>query len=458
MAPRRERLVVAGGVAAGMSAAARARRLNPDAEIIVYEASGHVTYGACGLPYLISGVVRDPADLVTYTPEYLSSRRHIRALVRHTVLAVDPRLQEVTVRDATGSVSQVAYDRFILATGGRAARPPIPGADLPGAFTLRTLDDGLAIQEFLRARQPRRAAILGGGYVGLEMAEAFRALGLEVTLIEQLPQVMAALDPELAELVAAEAARHGVQLLLGQSVTALEANRGAAGLVHTSAGAAIHADLVLLAAGVQPSAGLAQAAGLALGRTGAVQVNDRMETSDPRIWAAGDVAEVRHIVSGQAAWVPLGTTANKQGRVAGENAVGGSARFPGVVGTAVVKLFDLEVARTGLHLAEAAAAGFQPVAATVRHRSRAGYYPGGAPMTVRLVLDRPTGRVLGGQLVGAEGAARRVDVIAAALHTGMTVEQFAELDLGYAPPFAPVWDPLLLAARQGLKDLGLVSA
>lgn len=457
MAVPKRRLVVAGGVAAGMSAASRARRLDPDLEILVFEATGHVSYGSCGLPYLISGVIPRPEDLVVYNPEFFRTKRNIQVFIHHLVTRVDTARKVVHVRDRDGQTQEVPYDRFILTTGGRAVRPPIPGVELSGVFTLRNLEDGVAILEYLRERQPRRAVIVGGGYIGLEMAEAFRARGLAVTVVEMLPQVMSTLDPDMSALVAESLERNGVTLLTGERVLALEGDSQGVRRVVT-AGQQLDADLVLLAGGVRPNAALAAEAGIALGPTGAVAVNDRMETSVPDIWAAGDVAEVTHRVTGRPAYIPLGTTANKQGRVAGENAAGGQARFPGVVGTAVAKVFELEVARTGLSTTEAESAGFDPVTALVRQGSRAHYYPGGAKMAVKLVMDRPSGRLLGAQMVGADGVAKRIDVVAAGLQSGWTVEELYAADLSYAPPFSPVWDPILMAAREGLKALGALPA
>ncbi|WP_264842715.1 FAD-dependent oxidoreductase [Caldinitratiruptor microaerophilus] len=452
MADRRRRLVVVGGVAAGMSAASRARRRDPDLEIVAYEASSHVSYGSCGLPYLISGQVRRPEDLVVVTPERFKSERNILALTRHEVLAIDPWGRTVTVRDPSGSTFKTEYDVLVLSTGGRASRPPVPGADLTGVFTLRTLDDGIALLEYLRGHAPRRAVIVGAGYIGVEMAEAFRTIGLEVAVVEMLPRPLSNFDPDLSELARAEMERNGVALYFGEPLQALEGDVRVRRVVTPSR--TLDADLVLFAGGVRPAATLARDAGIALGPTGAVQVTARMETNVPGIYAAGDVAEVHHLLSDRPAYIPLGSTANKQGRVAGENAAGGDATFPGVVGTAVLKAFGLELARTGLSTDEARQAGFDPVSAVVRHGSRAHYYPGGGRITVKVIADRQSGRLLGAQMAGPEGVAKRIDIFATALHARMTPEEVAELDLSYAPPFAPVWDPVLVAARAAVKELG----
>ncbi|MDI3297993.1 MAG: FAD-dependent oxidoreductase [Bacillota bacterium] len=450
------RYIVAGGVAAGMSAASRIRRLDPEAEILAFERSGYVSYGACGLPYFVGGLVERPEQLVHYTPDYFRSERRIEVAVRTEVERIDRERHEVTVRElASGERRTLRYDRLILATGARPSAPPVDGLELEGIYVLRLVEDGIRLRQALEERKGR-AVVLGGGYVGLEAAEAMRRRGWEVTLVEALPQPMASLDPELAEAIVRELERNGVEVRLGEPVQGLEGDRSAGGgrgrvrRVVTRAGR-IEADLVLVATGIRPNSELAVAAGIETGVRGAIRVDAEMRTSDPDVWAAGDCAETYHVVTGRPDWIPLGTTANKQGRIAGENAAGGHARFPGVAGTAVVKVFDLGVARTGLSLAEARAAGFDAEAVEVHQRSRAGYYPGGGRMIVRLVVERSSCRLLGGQLAGPPDAVKRIDTLAAALYARFTAEDLYSLDLAYAPPFAPVWDPLLMAARQALR-------
>ncbi len=439
------RVVVIGGGAAGMSAAAKAKRTDPTLEIVVYERSGYVSYGACGFPYAIKGEIARVEDVVVRTPAQFA-KQGIQALIRHEVLEIDPVRQTVRVRDLEDGREFVDHwDELVLTTGGQPTRPPLPGLDLPGVFALRSVEEALAIKAWLAEQRPRTGVIIGGGYIGLEMAEALAAHGVTLTLVERLPQVLPSFDPDFATQVADELRRQQVDLRVGQPVQGIVGDERVRGVVVD--GATIPAEIVILAAGVRPSAALAQAAGIALGPTGAVAVDDRQRTNLPHVWAAGDVAEALHRVTGKPAWIPLGTTANKQGRVAGENLAGGDARFGGIAGTTVVKVFDLEAAISGLSLARAQAEGFNATAVSATASSRAHYMPGHQPITVSLVFDQTTRRLLGGQLVGREGVAKRIDTVAAALQAGWTVDEFAELDLSYAPPFAPVWDPLLVAAN-----------
>ena len=440
----RERLVVVGGVAAGMSAASKARRVNGDLEIIVYEKTSFVSYGACGLPYYIQGLIAHHRELLARTPEQFA-KRGIQVFTRHEVTRIDLENRSVEVRNLEdGTVFHTPFDRLVLTTGGHAARPPIPGIELEQIYTVRTVEDGIALRTFIEEAHPRQAVIVGGGYIGLEMAEALTARGLQVTVLEMLPQVLPNLDREMTEPVVAELERHGVALRLEHRVEAFEGTGGKVRAVR-AAGTLFPADLVVLAVGVRPSVALAREAGIALGPTGAVAVDDHMRTNVEGVFAAGDVAEAYHRVTGRPAYIPLGTTANKQGRVAGENAAGGDAIFHGIVGTAAVKVFDLEVARTGLTEREASEMGLEVRSTTITHGSQAHYFPGGGPLRVKLVYQ-PDGRLLGAQMVG-RGAAKRIDVIAAALYGGWAVEDLTRLDLSYAPPFAPVWDPILVAAN-----------
>lgn len=452
---RGKRLVVVGGVAAGMSAASRARRLDPDLGIEVFERSGFVSYGSCGLPYFISGMVREAGELVVYTPEFFQRKRNIAVHVKHEVTAIHPDDRYLEVRDlVTGRERQVEFDTLILATGARPVKPPIPGLDLEGVYFLRLVEDGMAIRERARAlvaQGRRHAVIIGGGYVGLEMAEALTATGMEVAIVERLPQVMPNVDPEMAALIHDELRRHGVALYLGEEARGVLGEGGRVRALETSA-RTLPADLVLVAVGVRPNSELAAAAGIELGAGRAIRVDEHMRTSHPAVYAAGDCADTVHRLTGERVYVPLGTTANKQGRVAGENAAGGSARFPGVLGTAIAKVFDLGVARTGLTLREAKVAGLQAEATTIRHGSRAHYYPGSGQLHVRLVYGEDH-RLLGAQMVGPVDAVLRIDTLVAAIDAGMTVEQLYDLDLAYAPPFAPVWDPVLIAARQAVQAL-----
>jgi NADPH-dependent 2,4-dienoyl-CoA reductase/sulfur reductase-like enzyme len=440
-----KRVVIVGGGAAGMSAAAKARRMDASLDIVVYERSGYVSYGACGFPYAIKGEIARVEDVVVRTPEQFA-RQGIMAHVRHEVLSVDPAARTVRVRDrASGAEFTDHWDELLLTAGGSPVRPPLPGLELPGVFALRTVEDALAIRGWVEEQQPTRAAIIGGGYIGLEMAEALAVHGIALTLIERLPQVILTLDPDLAAHVQAELARQGVEVRLGQTLEAITGDERVREVV--VGGQRLSTELVIMAVGVRPSVELARAAGVALGPTGAVAVDDHQRTSVPHIWAAGDVAEAHHRVTGSPAWVPLGTTANKQGKVAGENLGGGDARFGGIVGTAVVKVFELEAASTGLTETRARAEGLAVQTVSATADSRAHYMPGHQDIHVKLVYEEGTRRLLGGQLVGREGVAKRIDIIATALHGGWTVDELAELDLAYAPPFSPVWDPILVAAN-----------
>ncbi len=443
------KLVVVGGVAAGMSAAARAKRRNKDLQITVYEKSGYVSYGACGLPYFIKGDIPRAEKLVVRTPEQFA-KQGIQALVHHEVIDVDVQAHTVTVKNLeTGQVFQDTWDELLITTGAVAAKPPIPGLDLPGIFTLRTVEDGIAIREWIAKKHPWQAVVVGGGYIGLEMAEALAANGMYVDVVEMLPQVLPNMDEDMAALVQEELERKGVTVHLNSPVRGFQ---GDGRVERVLAGDKIlEADIVLFSVGAKANIPLAQKAGVAIGETGAIAVDDHQRTNVPHVWAAGDVAEAWHRVLKKPAYIPLGTTANKQGRVAGTNIAGGDEAFHGIVGTAVVKVFDLEVARTGLSEREAKEAGFDATSITIKAPARAHYMPTHPPIHVKLVFEKGTKKLLGGQMVGQEGVSKRIDVIAAALYDEWTVYDLKSLDLSYAPPFAPVWDPILVAANVASK-------
>ena len=439
-----------GGVAAGMSAASRARRINPQLEIVVLEKGDHVSYGTCGLAYLVSGVVAEPELLMVYSPEFFRDQRGISVYTRSEAVEIVPGKKQVVVRRGE-ETSAVSYDKLILTTGG-APTVSIPGADSPGVFTCNNLASALALRSYLLERRPRRGLVIGAGYIGLEVAEALRVRGLEVTLLEQSQHLLEDSEPEIRQWVEERLAAHSVRIMLKTQVRSIDPTPDGSLVVSCDSRQVITTDVVVLATGLAPRAELAACAGIELGVTGAIRTDGRQQTNLPGIYAAGDCVETLHRVTGGPVYMPLGTTANKQGRVAGENAAGGNATFPGVVGTLVTKVFELEVARTGLSWAAARAAGFQPEIVKIDSRSQAKYL-GGKPLRVTLVVDRPSGRLLGGQLAGEEGAARRVDVLATALTSGMTVADFVHLDLGYAPPFGPVYDPLLVAAWEALRKI-----
>jgi NADPH-dependent 2,4-dienoyl-CoA reductase/sulfur reductase-like enzyme len=440
-----KRLIVIGGVAAGMSAAAKAKRTDPDLEVVVYEKGTCISYAACGMPYLIAGDVPDYHDLIVRTPEQMG-KQGVEVHIRHEVIAIDPGAQTVTVRDlADAREFTQAYDVLVIATGARPAWPAVPGIDLTGVSGLRSLESGLAIQRFLEEHKPETAVVIGGSYIGVEMAETLRRRGLTVTMMIRSGQVLReAIDDDVRELVHAELERQGVSVVQG-TPKAFEGDSRVAAVV-TEDGR-YPCDVALLGIGAQPNVELAHAAGVALGTTGAIATDDRMRTNLPGVYAAGDCVETLHRVTGQPIYIPLGSTANKQGRVAGENAAGGREIFGGVVGTSVVRCFDLAVASTGLTADRARAEGFAVRETLIRAQDISHYFPGAAEIHVKLVVDDESDRLLGGQIVGKRGVAKRVDVLATALHSRMTVADLRRLDLSYAPPFAPVWDPILVAAN-----------
>ncbi|HKY76514.1 MAG TPA: FAD-dependent oxidoreductase [Acidimicrobiia bacterium] len=448
-----ERLVVIGGDAAGMSAASQARRRRgPDAlEIVVFERGCHTSYSACGIPYFVADVVHDAEQLVARQPEVFRSEFAMDVHLRHEVNEIDVKAQRVRVRDLEAGIERdEPFDQLVVATGARPVRPRLAGAEADGIFGVQILDDGVALRSRLDAGGVSQAVVVGGGYVGLEMAEALVQRGVEVALVDQRPQPMATLDPDMGSLVADAMRRLGITLYLGEAVSGFDHAAGSVTAVVTEA-RIIPADLVVLGLGVRPNSGLAADAGVAVGDTGGIVTDQRMRTSVEGVWAAGDCVETFHRVSRQPVTIALGTHANKQGRVAGINLGGGYATFPGVLGTAVTKLCGLEIARTGLGEAEAAAAGFATEAVVVESTTRAGYFPGASLMKTKLIVEQRSGRLLGAQIVGEENAGKRIDALAIALWNEMTVEEMTGLDLAYAPPFSPVWDPVLIAARKAAE-------
>ncbi|RIK44648.1 MAG: hypothetical protein DCC55_01885 [Chloroflexi bacterium] len=461
--------VIIGGDAAGMSAASKIKREQPDAHVIVFERGEHISYSACGMPYWIAGIVESDRHLVVLTPEEARTERGIDVRTGHTVTAIEPQSKSVTVQRAvTGETFTQSYDRLLIATGASAVRPPIPGIDSPGVFTLHSLADAQRIERFIVEQPPQRAVVIGGGYIGLQMVEALHDRGLAVNVVERLPELMPIFDSDMVDNVTAHMAGKGVAIHTGTSV--LNIATGGEGLVvtverpATASGTTeqcqVPADLVLVSTGVRPNRELAAKAGLRIGETGAIWVDDYMRTSDPAIYAAGDCVEHHHLVLGRNAWIPLATSANKGGRIAGDNMVGGAARFPGIVGTAVVKVFDYTMALTGLTEGAARESGLYGAdgawvgATVITENDRAGYWPGVETIQVKVVFDRRDGRLLGGQLVGKDGVNKRIDILATALHARMTVMEVAWLDLSYAPPYSPVWDPVQVAAGVAVNEVG----
>jgi NADPH-dependent 2,4-dienoyl-CoA reductase/sulfur reductase-like enzyme len=441
------RMVVVGGDAAGMSAAtqARKRRKPAELEIVAFERGRHVSYSACGLPYYAGDIVKDWRDLVARTPEEFASQ-DIGVRTGHEVDAVDLEARRVRVRDLdAGRVVEEPWDVLVVATGSEPMRPPIDGIDLPGVYGLSVLQDGIELRKAVDAG-PERAVIVGGGYIGLEAAEALVERGIPTALVEAGPQVMGRIDPDMGELVSQAVRDIGVELHLEEEVEAIEGGDRVRAV--RTAERTLDADLVVLGLGTRPAVGLAEASGIELGPSGAIAVNPRMQARHDGVWAAGDCAEARHLVSGGLVSYHLGTIANKQGRVCGINIGGGYATFPGVLGTAVSKVCDVEVARTGLSEAELEPLGLQWEQAVVESTTRASYFPGAEPMRIKVLAERRSGRLLGAQIVGREGSAKRIDVFATALWNQMTVAGMVNMDLSYAPPFSPVWDPVLIATRK----------
>ncbi|MFF5175524.1 FAD-dependent oxidoreductase [Micromonospora sp. NPDC000089] len=452
-----QRLIVIGGDAAGMAAASQARRRRgtDDLEIVAFERGHFTSYSACGIPYWISGVVPERDTLIARTPEAFRTDHAIDVRLRTEVTAIDLARREVVAREVDGGAEvRERFDTLVYATGSVPRQPEWATGDVEGIFGIQTLDDGAALRGYLDGDPaPRTAVVVGGGYVGVEMAEALIERGLDVTLIEQADQPMSTVDEDMGALVAEAMRGLGIRLRSGTEVTGVLDRDGRVSAVVTADGP-VPADVVVLGLGVRPNVALAEAAGLPLGPSGAIRVDRRMRVPGvPDVWAAGDCVESLHRVSGMPVHVPLGTHANKQGRVAGINIGGGYASFPGVIGTAVTKVCDLEVGRTGLRERDAAAAGFDFVSVLTESTNRAGYYPGAKSMTIKLIAERPTGRLLGAQIVGRSEAAKRIDALAVALWNEMTVDEMAALDLGYAPPYAPVWDPVLIAARKAVDAL-----
>ena len=446
------RIVVIGGVAAGMSAASQAKRRDSQAEVIALERGPYVSYGACGMPYNIGDSDRDMHDLVIITPSQFRHKRGIDVRVRHEVLAIDTEARRVKVHDHTEARDyELAYDKLVVATGASALKPPLPGIDLTGVFLLRELTDGEAIKSFIAQSGARRAVIVGAGYIGMEMAEVLTQRGLAVTILERAAQVLPGFEPVIADIVADALARHGVQVMTGVGVTGIQRDDDQL-TVHTDK-KPVAADLVLVAVGVRPNVTLAGSAGIALGTTGAIAVDDHQRTNVAHVYAAGDCAEAYHRVLQQPVYIPLGTTANKQGKVAGANAAGGDQTFAGIVGSAAFKVFDLEVARTGVGAAEIQQHGLEVISAVSHHSSRGHHYAGAAKITTVMFAARASGKLVGAQMVGADTVAKRMDVLATALHAGMNLTQIEALDLSYAPPFAPVYDPILIAAGVTRKAL-----
>ena len=439
------KVVIVGGVAGGATAAARIRRLDEQAEIVVFERSGYISYANCGLPYYIGGVIEDAGELTLQTPESFFTRFRVQIKVLHEVTAIHPDRKTVSVTNLqTGERFEESYDKLLLSPGAKPTQPRFPGADSDRLFTLRTVEDTLRIRAYIDEHHPRSAVLAGGGFIGLELAENLRELGMDVTIVQKPMHLMTPFDADMAALIHGEMRRHGVKLALGHTVEGFAQRDGGMDVLLQDA-APLHADMVILAIGVTPDTALAKEAGLELGVRGSIVVNDRMETSVPDIYAVGDAVQVRHFVTGQDALIALAGPANKQGRIAADNICGGDSRYTGSQGSSVLKVFDMTAALTGLNETQAAAAGLDADSVILSPMSHAGYYPGGRVMTMKVVFEKATYRLLGAQIVGYEGVDKRIDVLATAIRAGMKATELKDLELAYAPPYSSAKDPVNMA-------------
>lgn len=449
-----ERVLILGGDAAGMSAAMQVRRRQPGREIVVLERGRWTSYSACGIPYLVGGVVDELDDLVARRPDVFRDEHRIDVRLGHEARALDLDARHVEAWDrGAGRSVRIGFDQLHVATGATPLRPDLPGTDLPFVHGVQTLDDAARLLGQVAEGRCERVVVVGGGYIGIEMAEAFVQRGAEVTLVDAGAQVMATLDADVAEPLVGAMTGLGIDVRLGTPLEAVEAGGDGDGGTVVAGGERLPADLVVLALGVRPNAGLAAEAGIATGDRGAISTDRQQRTDADGVWAAGDCCESYHLVARVPVHIALGTVANKQGRVAGINIGGGYAAFPGVLGTAVTRVCDTEIGRTGLSEREAGRHGFGYVSAVVEGTTRAGYFPDAKPVTVKALAERGSRRLIGAQVIGVEGAAKRIDVLATALQAGMTVDEIMGLDLGYAPPFGPVWDPVHLVARRLVSAL-----
>ena len=439
------KVIIVGGVAGGASCAARLRRLDENAEIVVFERSGYISYANCGLPYYIGGTITDPEELTLQTPQSFNARFNVAMKVNHEVTAIDPAKKTVTVKNLlTGEVFEESYDKLVLSPGAKPTRPRLSGVDLDRVFTLRTVEDTFRIKKFIEENSPKSAVLAGGGFISLELAENLMELGMDVTIVQRPKQLMNPLDWDMAAFVHAKARKQGMNLKLGYTVEGFE-DKGDKVDVLIKDNAPLTADMVVLAIGVSPDTKIAADAGLELGIKGSILVNDRMETSAPDIYAVGDAVQVKNFVTGEPAHIPLAGPANKQGRIAADNIAGGDSRYKGSQGSSVVKLFDMTIASTGLNETNAKKSGIDCDKIVLAPASHAGYYPGGKIMTMKLVYDKNSYKLLGAQIVGQEGVDKRIDVLATAIRAGMTVPELAELELAYAPPYSSAKDPVNLA-------------
>jgi len=445
------KFLVIGGDAAGMSAASKAKRNNPDLDITVLEKTLDVSYSACGMPYNIADSNREIDDLVVRQASVFREKQGINVLTGHFVESINPLSKTVAGISLQGKNFQFSYDKLLIATGGSPIIPDLSGFDLPGVLALKSLDDGRKIKAYLKANTVKKAVIVGMGYIGLEMCEALRARSIEVDMVKPGPVFLPWMEEEMSGVVKKEVETHKVTLHPGYKLQKIEVRGRRLKVICSDL--ILEADMVLVAIGIKPNSELASGAGLDLGISNAIAVDRKLKTSDQNIYAAGDCADAYHVVSDKKTWIPLALRANRAGWAVADNICGKEVELPGIAGTAVFKVFDLEVARTGLTMEEALNFGFEPAKVIVKTRSRAHAHPGASVIHVLMIGDKKSGRLLGAQMVGKEGVAHRINAIAIALHGRMTVEEYCQTDLAYAPPFGPVWDPTLTAANQLLKKI-----
>ena len=444
-------VAVIGGVAAGTSAAAAAVREKKDLKVVLFEKDRFISYGGCGIPYYIEGITKSYEDLIMFTPEAFKKSKGVDVRVLHEVTSIDPVNKTMIVKNLESAEdTKVYFGKLIVSTGAQSSVPKIDGLEIDDRiFNVRTLEDAIRIRKFMENQSPKSAVILGGGYVGLEMAEALGTNGISVTIVEMMEHVMPTADPKMSELIEGELNKNHVKVMTSTQLKFVNGGEDSVRVGTTNG--VIETDMLIVATGVKPETELAKSCGIQLGTRDAISVNTKMETNFDDIYSCGDCATVQNRLTGEETYIPLGTTANKMGRIAGKNAAGNSESFKGVLGTAVTKIFNLEYAKTGLTYEEALAR-FRAGMTLVHSRSKAHYYPGSAPIHVMLVYERGTGRILGAQMAGA-GISKRIDVLASAITANMDIETLSSLDLSYAPPFAPVWDPVLIAANVAKKEV-----
>lgn len=439
------KVIIVGGVAGGATAAARIRRLNEHAEITVFERSGYISYANCGLPYYIGDVITDPEELTLQTPESFFKRFRINMKIHHEVISIHPEYKTVSVKNLeNGEIFEEKYDKLILSPGAKPTQPRLPGVGIDKLFTLRTVEDTFRIKEYINKNHPKSAVLAGGGFIGLELAENLRELGMDVTIVQRPKQLMNPFDPDMASMINNEMRKHGIKLVLGYTVEGFKGkDNGVEVLLKDNP--SLQADMVVLAIGVTPDTVLAKEASLELGIKESIVVNDRMETSVPDIYAAGDAVQVKHYVTGNDALISLAGPANKQGRIIADNICGGDSRYLGSQGSSVIKVFDMTAATTGINETNAKKSGLEVDTVILSPMSHAGYYPGGKVMTMKVIFEKESYRLLGTQIIGYEGVDKRIDVLATAIHAGLNATQLKDLDLAYAPPYSSAKDPVNMA-------------